>query len=120
MYSGATRWRSSFTRYVSNRKVAGSIHDGVIGIFHSHSPFGRAMTPGVDSVCNRNEYQEDLLGGKDGRCVGLTTLPPSCANFLEILGASTSWNPSDLSRPAMGLLYSYVKYPLFLSEFNNT
>ena len=23
-------------------------------------------------------------GGKDGRCVGLTTLPPSCANCLEI------------------------------------
>jgi hypothetical protein len=24
-------------------------------------------------------------GGKDGRCVGLTTLPPSCAECLEIL-----------------------------------
>ena len=23
-------------------------------------------------------------GGKDGRCVGLTTLPPSCADCLEI------------------------------------
>jgi hypothetical protein len=26
-----------------------------------------------------------LPGGKDGRCVGLTTLPPSCADCLEIL-----------------------------------
>jgi len=26
-------------------------------------------------------------GGKVGRCVGLTTLPPSCANCLEI------WDP---------------------------
>ena len=25
-------------------------------------------------------------GGKDGRCVGLTSLPPSCACCLEILG----------------------------------
>jgi hypothetical protein len=25
--------------------------------------------------------------GKDGRCVELTTLPPSCADCLEILGA---------------------------------
>jgi hypothetical protein len=29
-------------------------------------------------------------GGKGGRCVWLTTLPHSCADRLEILGASTS------------------------------
>ena len=29
-------------------------------------------------------YQEYFLGGKGGRCVGLTTLPSSCANCLEI------------------------------------
>jgi hypothetical protein len=28
--------------------------------------------PGVDSACNRNEYQEYFLGDKGGRCVGLT------------------------------------------------
>jgi hypothetical protein len=39
--------------------------------------------PGVDSASNRNEYQEYFLGGKDGRCVGLTTLPPSCAVVLK-------------------------------------
>ena len=46
---------------------------------------------GVDSVSNRNEYQGLFLGGKGGRCVRLTTLPPFCAvvmkygnfNFLE-------------------------------------
>ena len=46
--------------------------------------------PGVDSASNRNEYQEHLLGGKgdkDGRCVGSTNLPPSCADCLEILEA---------------------------------
>jgi len=37
-----------------------------------------------DSASNRNEYQEYVLGGKGGRCVGLTTLPPSCADCLEI------------------------------------
>jgi hypothetical protein len=30
------------------------------------------------------EYQ-DILGGKDGRCVRVTILPPSCAECLEIL-----------------------------------
>jgi hypothetical protein len=49
--------------------------------------------PGVDSASNRNEYQEYFLGGKGSQCVGLTTLPPSCADCLEILGASKSWNP---------------------------
>jgi hypothetical protein len=28
------------------------------------------------------EYQEYFLGSKGGRCVGLTTLPPSCADCL--------------------------------------
>ena len=46
----------------ANRKVAGSIPDGVIGIFlltkSSRSHYG----PGVDSASNRNEYQENFLG----------------------------------------------------------
>jgi hypothetical protein len=35
--------------------------------------------PGVDPAPNKNEYQEYFLGGKGGRCVGFTSLPPSCA-----------------------------------------
>jgi len=31
-----------------------------------------------ESASNRNEYQEYFLGGKGGRCIGLTTLLPSC------------------------------------------
>jgi len=31
--------------------------------------------------------EDFFLGGKDGRCVGLTTLLPSCAHFHEI------WEP---------------------------
>jgi hypothetical protein len=42
------------------------------------------MALGVDSASNSNEYQEYFLGGKGGRCVWLTTLPPSSADFLEI------------------------------------
>jgi len=40
-------------------------------------------TPGP----NRNKYQEYFLGGKGGQCIGLTNLPPSCAECLEI------WEP---------------------------
>ena len=38
--------------------------------------------PGVDSASNIIEYQEYFLGG-----IGLTTLPSSCADYLEI------WEP---------------------------
>jgi hypothetical protein len=61
----------------TSRKVEDSITDGVIGIFHWY-------IPGVDSPYNINEYQEYFLGSKCGRCVGLTTLPPSCSECLEI------------------------------------
>jgi len=33
---------------------------------------------GIDSASNRNENQEYFLGCYGGRCVRLTTLPPSC------------------------------------------
>ena len=42
----------------------------------------------VDLASNRNEYQEYFLRGKGGRCVGLTTLPPSCADCIKI------WEPT--------------------------
>jgi hypothetical protein len=43
--------------------------------------------PGDDSASNRNEYQEYFLRGKGGQFLGLTTLPPSCADCIEI------WEP---------------------------
>jgi hypothetical protein len=43
--------------FATNRKVAGSIPDGVIGIFHWHNPSDRAMALGsTQSVTN--EYQK--------------------------------------------------------------
>ena len=52
-----------------------------LGIFSVASE--SSMCPGVDSA-SKNEYQ-DIPGGKDGRCVRVTTLPPSCTECLEIL-----------------------------------
>ena len=43
--------------------------------------------PGIDAVSNRNEYQGYFLGHKGDKCIGLTTLPPSCAYWLDI------WKP---------------------------
>jgi hypothetical protein len=46
-----------------------------------------ALWSWVVSASNRNEYLEYFLGAKGGPCVGMTTLPPSCADCLEI------WEP---------------------------
>jgi hypothetical protein len=48
-----------------NRKVAGSILDGITVIFHDIILYFRPhYGPGVDSVSKRNEYQEYFLGVK--------------------------------------------------------
>jgi hypothetical protein len=64
-----------------------------IHFYHTASreaPFNAALNWDSYVTCNasnRNEDQEYFLGGKGSRCVGLTTLPPSCADCLEI------WEP---------------------------
>ena len=63
------------------RKVTGSIPDGVIGIFNLHNPSGSTMTLGLTQPL---EYQEYFLRGNGARCVRLRTLPPTCADCLEI------------------------------------
>ena len=84
----------------TNQKVVDSIPAGVNGFFIDKKSFRSHYGPGVDSVSNRNEYREYFLGGKGGRCVRLTTLPPSCAvvmksgnlNFLEPSGPLRACN----------------------------
>jgi hypothetical protein len=57
-FCGVAQWLSYC---VTNQKVAGSIPDGVTGIFHWHKSFWSNYGPGVDSAFNRNEYQEYFL-----------------------------------------------------------
>ena len=98
----------------TNRKVAGSIPSDIKS-FRSH--YG----PGVDSASNRNEYQEHFLGGKGGRCIRLTTLPPSCAivmksgnlSFLEPSGPLQACNGTALP------LLLYIDY-LCIDKCSNT
>ena len=54
--------------------------DSKLGIYSVAADI--SMCPGVDSA-SKNEYQ-DTPGGKGGRCVRVTTLPPSCAECLVI------------------------------------
>ena len=48
----------------TNWKVAGSIPARVSGFFIDIKSFRSHYGPGVDSVSNRNEYQEYFLGAK--------------------------------------------------------
>ena len=48
----------------ANREVAGSIPAGVTGFFIYVKSFRSHYGPGVDSVTNRNEYQDYFLGVK--------------------------------------------------------
>jgi hypothetical protein len=68
----------------ANQKVAGSIPDGVTGIFHGHNPFDLTMALGLTQPVT---VPRIFPGGKGGWCVGLTTLPSSCAYCQEI------WEP---------------------------
>ena len=69
------------------RKVAGSIPDGVIGIFHRHNPSSRTEALGSTQPLTDTSPRNISWVAKGGRCVRLTTLPPSCADCLEI------WEP---------------------------
>jgi len=61
-------------------------------------------------VKSRNEYQQYSLKVKGGRCIRLSTLPPSFNECLEILAVSTSWNPKDLARPVQRYFNRYIPY----------
>jgi len=67
-------------------------------VFSLTKSFRPHYGPGVDSASNRNEYR-NVSWGKGGQCVGLTTLPSSCAG-LEI------WepHPPGTLRACLGLL----------------
>jgi len=61
--------------------------------------------PGVNSASNRNEYQEYFLADKGGRCIGLTTLPPSCPDCVEIWEPQAPGILCACNRPVQVLLY---------------
>jgi hypothetical protein len=78
--------------------------------FFSDNPAGRTMA--LESTQPLTEMSTGIFpGGKGGRCVRLTTLPPSCVvvmksgnlNFLESSGPFQACN---------GTVYLYLKYQI--------
>jgi len=88
---GYTPRRSWLKHCAASQKFAGCISDGHILIFKWLNPSGPPYGPAIDSASSRSKYQVYILGIKAGRWVRLTNLLTSCADFIEILGASTSY-----------------------------
>jgi hypothetical protein len=85
-YKRVAPWRRWLRHGTTRRKVTDLIPHFVFGIF----PSGRTMVLGstqpLTELSTRN-ISEGGGAGKGGRFLGATTLPPSCADCLEI------WEP---------------------------
>jgi hypothetical protein len=96
---------AQWLRYCAkNQKVAGSIPDGVMEFFIDINPSDRIMTLGLThSLTEMSTWK--ISWGNCGRCVRLTTLPPSCAvvkksgepKFLEPSGPLQACNGTALT-----------------------
>jgi len=82
-YQSGARWRSWLRHYATSLKVAGSIPDGVTGNFYWHNLSGCTMALGSTQLLTEMNTR-NISWGKSSRCIGLTTLPPSCADCLKI------------------------------------
>ena len=96
------RWCSWLRHCAVSRKVAGSIPDTVIEIFHLLNPSGHTMAQ--RSIWPLKEISTGTPEAKGSRHLGLSTLTPSCPFCLEILGASdscTSWSCPGIALPSL-------------------
>ena len=110
-----TRWRSWLRHCATSREVAGSIPDGVTGIFHWHNPTGRTLALGLTQPLTEMSTRIFPLG------VGLN--PPvrrvdNLTNFmcrmswnLEPSGAIQACNGIALPWPWVGKLSADSPYP---------
>lgn len=84
IFSGSTRWFIWSGHCVTSRRVPRWISDVATEIFRWLCNSDDTSALEGDSSSNRNEYQLYWVGCKGGRCVELSTLPPYCAECLEI------------------------------------
>jgi hypothetical protein len=87
----------------TNQKVTSSIPDGVMEFFIDINPSARTMalwsTHPLTEMSTRS-----ILWGKCGRCVRLTTLPPSCA----VVNKSVNLNFMENSGPPHACKFFYM------------
>jgi hypothetical protein len=77
-----TRWRSLLSQCAASQKIARSIPDGVIAVFHWHNPSDCTVALGSCQPVTEMSSGSICLGR--GRCVGLLTLLCPYADCLEL------------------------------------
>ena len=88
----------------TSRKVAGSLPDGVTGIFHCHNPSGLGLTQHLTEISTRN-----IFWGLGWPVRRVTTVPPSCADCLA------NWKPQP---PGTLRACPGIALPLLLLNYN--
>jgi hypothetical protein len=100
-------WRSSLRHCATNRKVAGSIPEGVTGIFHWHNPSGRTMALGLDQLLTEMSTRNNSCGIRVAGAYGWQPYHPHVSivlksgslNLLEPSGPVQACNGIDLPSP---------------------
>ena len=95
------------THCATSRNVAGSIPDGVIGIFHWHNPSGRTMVLGLTYPLTEMSTGNVSLGVNAAGALGWQLY----GLHVPIVVKSGKLNLLEPSGSVMGLLYLYV-YPI--------
>jgi hypothetical protein len=112
-----TLWLIWLRHCATNRKVAGSIHEGGTGILYWHNTSGRPMalvlTHPRTEMSTRNISWREGGGGRGGRWVGLTTLPLSCSDCLKIWGSQLPAMP----RACPGLCRDYFAFTFIFTQW---
>ena len=98
---------------LQSRKFAGSIPDGVIGIFHLHNPSGRTMALGLiqplTEMSTRNISRETKVAGELGWQYYHFHVPiVSKSGFLNLL------DPNGLQEVCIGIFFTFFPLTCFI------